>query len=67
MFTEKEKDKGRAFQLTKVEGTSKEVASSLQEWLQERWENNCRYGDGSVKLFAEIAEKFYQLGKASKE
>ena len=65
--TTKEKDKGRGFQLAKVEGTSKEVATSLDAWLQDKWDNNCRYGDGSIKLFSEIAEKFYQLGRESKK
>lgn len=60
-------DKGRAFQLSKVEGVSPEVTESLQEWLQDKWDNNCRYGDGSIQIFTEIAEKFYQLGKSKKK
>ena len=65
--TTTKENKGRAFQLPKVEGASKEVAASLQDWLQDKWDNNCRYGEGSIKVFAEIAEKFYKLGKESKE
>ena len=61
------KDKGRAFQHGKVEGVSTEVTESLQDWLQEKWENNCRYGESSIQIFTEIAEKFYQLGKKAKE
>ena len=61
------KDNGRAFQLGKVDGVSTEVAAFLQKWLQEKWDSNCRYGDGSIKIFTEIAEKAYQLGKESKE
>lgn len=61
------KDKGRAFQLGEVDGISPEVATFLQKWLEKKWENNCRYGDGSIKVFSEIAEKAYQLGKESKE
>lgn len=61
------KDNGRAFQLTKIEGISPEVATFLQEWLEKKWNDNCRYGDGSIKVFTEIAEEAYRLGKESKE
>lgn len=51
--------------------TSKElppaVAADLQKWLDEQWENNKRYGQGTVDVLAEIAVRFYELGQSEKQ
>jgi len=43
-----------------------EAEKKLKEWLKEKEQNNVRYGHGSIQVFAEVAEIFYELGKEEK-
>lgn len=60
---------GQSWQKPKVksEVLPAEASKSLQDWLDQQWDKNCRYGERTVQLLTEIAEKFYKIGRESKE